>query len=98
MFAGYDDVAVGRDCEIKGTEVGICDQPNRLSAAFRRECEDCIVSFSVRPNPRREEQPAIYAERESARKRHDAGRENMLAGAAQLDWKGHDGACAPQTD
>jgi len=97
-LAGNYNVAVGRDRKIERAEFRIRHQPGRLGRSRGSERYDGVVALAIRADAGGQEQPAVMTERKSAGKWHYPGREDILAGRAKPDRKGHDRTRAARAD
>ena len=89
--------AVGSDGEIERTQFGICDQPRGLHRCARTEREDVVIALAVGATSRRGT-AAILTESKSSRKRHNAGRQEVVLNSAKANRESHDGTCAAQAN
>jgi hypothetical protein len=78
------------EIKIEGTELPIRDEDRWRRAFTWSECHNGVVNVAVRTDPGGEKQSAVTAKPKPARERHNAGREDMLAGRIKAAGKGHD--------
>src|SRR6202034_801847 len=83
-LAGYNEIAIGRDCEIERTQFRICHEPRRLRRSAGSESDYGVIALAVRADSSGEEQLAIATKRKSARKRYDSRRQRYSPAASSL--------------
>ncbi|HLW86675.1 MAG TPA: hypothetical protein VKR60_15770, partial [Candidatus Sulfotelmatobacter sp.] len=93
-----DNIAVGRDCEIERTQFVISDQPMRLHRCAWSKGHYGVIASPIMVDSRSEEQPPIMTEGKPSRKRHHAGRQQMLSWSIKTARERDDGAFASQAD